>query len=404
MITLNKYKKHILGNKRFFEIASPVLIKTTVTIQFNVGSIHDPVDKEGLSHLVEHLILRTKDKSKSYVEREVRGIYINAFTGRERTVYVASSYFLSAVEIVNELFSSLNYNVNTIELREEIEIITTEILQDKSNQSNANYNKALSECIAKNKSLFPYKHAVLGTEKSIKNITIDDIKSHIEKHYNTPLISVATPNKLDKNTIAKIFTTIDKNKFYVSDKELVSVENNIESGQFKFSNKNTQVFGFYLKNFSREREDVYLSVLKGYLANNWSSLCNKKMRIDKQLTYFVNNHCQIFSGFSIFYIYYDVTKKNKELAEKEYLNIIDDISKGKIDTEIFDASKKMLLSNTYDLLKDEENISNDFLWFNQYTGVIKQDNLYTIENFIESVKALEVKEFSLYLKSLFSGM
>ena len=399
MITSNnKYKKHLSGDKSFFEINSPLLIKNTVSIQFNVGSIQDPKTKDGLSHLTEHLILNIKGNGdKLYVDREMKGLYINAFTGRERTVYTASSYILSTKEIVKELFSLLNFKPTQKDLLQEIQTITSEILQNKTNVNNQNYDKSLSECSKIYKDLNNYKHNVLGNKKSINGILLEDVYKHIDKYYINPSIAVTSSQKLNGVEIKQIFDQIEKGLIFRKNDVRLKNNNLLKVDQFEFMNKNTQIFGFCFMNSDREREDVYLSVLKEYLANNWSSVCNQRMRIEKQLTYFVNNFCQIFDNFSMLYVYYDVSKKNKSLAEKEYKKIIKELYCGDVNKNIFEAAKNMLLSNTYDLLTSEENVCNDFLWFNQYT---EDGPLYFIEKFIESVKKLTLKDFVVYLKDI----
>ncbi len=405
MITSNKYKKHISENSSFIEINSLLLIKNAVSVQFNVGSIHDPKTKEGVAHFLEHLILQVNNKDRAYINREKKGLYINGFTEKERTIYVASSYILSAEEIIKELLKSLNFDLKKNALKIELETISSEILESKSDPVNQNFNKALNECVKKFMNLNPYNHDILGTEKSIKNITIQDVKKHIDTYYLNPIISVTSSVALDKNSIESIFSHIKNKglKFKEEKLEVVESTDPLESTTFEFVNKNTQVFGICLNNSNRENEDLYLSVLKGYLAYNSSSVCNQKMRFDKQLTYFVNNFCQIFNNFSFLFIQYDVLKKNKEKAKKEYYKIANELGRGKVDRDIFYASKSMLLSHLRDLLTDGENMLDDFMDFNQNMNIIRRKNgdFYTIDKFIDSVEKLTMEDFTEYIKKIF---
>ncbi len=389
----------------FFEITSPLLIKNTVLMRFNVGSANDSKKKEGLSHLVEHLVLHVDEKDKIHIEREKKGLFINAFTEKERTTYIASSYILSVEEIAKELIQALNLNIKKESILKEIEVISTEILQDKEDSVSVNFDKALTECVRLYGKLKPYKHSILGTEKSIKNISLQDIKDYIDTYYINPSISTASSKPLDKDSVNNIFSYLSNKPIIYKTKELKKpiIEEKLESKMFEFVIKNTQIFGICLNNSNRIADDVFLSVLKGYLAYNWSSVCNQKMRLEKQLVYFVNNYCQIFKNFSVLYITYDVSKKNREPARKEYLKIVKDLQNENISMDVFEASKSMLLSLVYDSLGNEEKVSDDFLFFNQDYLLNNGDSLYTIEDFINSVKKLSLEDFTKYVKNIFKN-
>lgn len=401
MMPTNRYKEHKSGNKTFFEINSHLLTKNTILIKFDVGSIHDPKTKEGLSHLVEHLLLHVDEKDTAHIVREKKGLFINAFTEKEKTTYIASSYILSTEETIEELLKSLNFDIKKEIITKEVDVILAEILQDKTDPVAVVFDKAMTECVKKHNLLSQYRHNILGTEESLKNISINDIQKHIKTYYVNSSISVTSSKSLSPFAIKSIFDSINRRGLrFESVKEEKISQKKLESSLFQFTNKNTQVYGICINNSDGRREDIYLSVLKGYLAYNWSSVCNQKMRLEKQLTYFVNNYYQIFNNFCVLYIQYDVSKKNAGLAKKEYLKIVKDLQKGKIDKDIFEASKSMLLSSIYDSLGNEEKVCDDFLFFNQLQS-LKNNDLYTIENFIESVKKLNLEDFTKYVIDIY---
>ena len=72
----------------FIDIDSPI---STVSIWINKGSRNDPAGKNGLAHFFEHIFMtQTKEyptREKRLGELESQGVYFNASTFKEKTVF-----------------------------------------------------------------------------------------------------------------------------------------------------------------------------------------------------------------------------------------------------------------------------------------------------------------------------
>ena len=67
-IKICKYIKHTNKNCEFVEIYSPLSLRNTAAIQFNVGSVDDSI--HGLAHMTEHLITNASSISNQNLDFE----------------------------------------------------------------------------------------------------------------------------------------------------------------------------------------------------------------------------------------------------------------------------------------------------------------------------------------------
>ncbi len=395
----NIYKKiHKFKDFYFNEIISPLSIKNTVSIQYNVGSIHDTKGREGIAHLLEHLVLHARDKNKTYVEREKLGMYVNATTYKDVTIYTASSYILSVDELLLRLLSMMNFNFNKQDLTEEVETIISEIAGDKEDNDSIIYDKVILESLKDSKSHGEYIHSALGYTKSLKNISIDDLKGFLHKNYVNPIISTTSAKVLSKKQLLNISNNIDTKKiiYLHKDKGNTVPKNKLKINKFDLNHKTTSIHCLYIKNTSKKDHYIYLLLLRFYLGGNWSSVCNKKMRIDNQYTYYVSSFINMYSDFSLIYITYDVVK-SKEKDAKDVCNTILDLTlKGSIDKDIFIATRNMLLSYLYNDMRNEEYLLENFMWLNDDCG----GEVIDIEDNIRFLENVTIGDFKKFLKEV----
>lgn len=154
---------------------------------FFSGARFDPQEKEGLAHFMEHMIVAgtkrfpTKDKLAAYIEQY--GGKFSAFTGSEGlavNVAVADPGDIDVlIEVLNEILIAGLFNEKSLET-ERLSILK-EIGDRKSDPGDM-----LWELYAK---LFFQEqdlgHSVLGSEKSVRAISRDDILNY----YNSSLVS-----------------------------------------------------------------------------------------------------------------------------------------------------------------------------------------------------------------------
>ncbi len=152
-------------------------------IDVNAGSRDEQRGIYGIAHFIEHTIFKgTTRHSPSYILNcmEEVGGELNAFTNKEETVIYSifpTGHLKRACDLIGELVTKSVFPEE--ELRKEREVIIDEILSYRDTPSEAVYDD-FDELIFKGSSL---GHNILGTERSVRNITSDDSREFLKSFY-----------------------------------------------------------------------------------------------------------------------------------------------------------------------------------------------------------------------------
>ena len=156
-------------------------------VRYAAGSLEDPPGKEGLAHLVEHLMF---SRSLKFGDRLITvgtrldeiAITGNAFTRRDHTHYwsvVPPRHLeeLFAIETVRMAGGCSAIEPEVFE--REREVVRNEIRQ----RSAGDLGKIRPKLLAGAYGDHPYARPVGGTDASVRAITLDDVCQFIEEHY-----------------------------------------------------------------------------------------------------------------------------------------------------------------------------------------------------------------------------
>ena len=160
-------------------------------IWVKVGSRHEPPEKNGISHFLEHMFFKgTKKRSAKDIAFEIDSLggELNAFTSRENTTFyikVLDEFLEKGLELLSDIFLNSTFPEEDIGkekkiIKEEIKMIEDtpdDYIHDLSNQTIWG-NSGLGQ-------------PVLGRRDTIKLFTKDDLISHIRKYYGTKDIVVS---------------------------------------------------------------------------------------------------------------------------------------------------------------------------------------------------------------------
>jgi len=154
------------------------------TVLYKVGSIDEPQGKGGIAHLLEHLMFRGTHKFKDGKFDNLinfNGGKSNAATSQNYTYYY-QLLGVQSLELAMYLEADRMYG---LKLDNDIFIKEREVVyQERQQRMNADttssfweqYNKIFwGDC--------PYGESISGTEREIKNISIDDIKEFYKNFY-----------------------------------------------------------------------------------------------------------------------------------------------------------------------------------------------------------------------------
>lgn len=152
-------------------------------IGFRVGSIHEPLEFSGISHLLEHMMFKGTTSKKSIDRINVfnkAGAVFNASTSCDYTLYHVKCGVEDAATIVQEMFSVIRkLDVSQSEFEMEKKIVIEEFALDLNNST------TVFDLAHKNT---PYAKSVIGTEETLNNITLADLNKYHEQMYTEPII------------------------------------------------------------------------------------------------------------------------------------------------------------------------------------------------------------------------
>lgn len=239
------------------------LIKTnnpivTQAISYSVGSVDEFSSKQGISHLLEHLMFHGTNKySKKRFQSilsSIGGTY-SAFTLDDMTFYYTtfpSSYLKEMMDIESDRMSWLQITASEVELEKKI-------INEEREQSIEN-NPYFITMQSFRQAAFPttnYSNLIVGWKNSIANISLEDIKDFYIKWY--------APNNANLFIIGNIdFKEAQKyiKKYYgrIKYKPLPSRE--------EYNEKNYQYNAYLVFKDNKLTED---SVVVSYLVPSFSS-------------------------------------------------------------------------------------------------------------------------------------
>jgi len=271
------------------KILSNKLDLFSMYILFPVGSVHDAKEKAGIGHLLEHLLFKTKNEAL-HNRFKLLGANINASTSKEFTSYfitVPAKHAKAGIGIMSQVVSEFGITERT--LHEEKRIVRQEMAYSTSERDA--FDIVFSET--------PFSSKILGTEKTLASITLDDLRHFYDMHYHKKgcFICVSCPihqkDGVDKQ-ITKHFTShLQKDPFsslrgdFLRDKTQDKVE----------IHKNKQ-FGLDIGLITQKYDRRFMMILEfiihllcGGLASKWYKVMRRETGHVYSLSIYQHNFC-----------------------------------------------------------------------------------------------------------------
>ena len=158
--------------------AMPHMRSVSMGAWINSGSRDEPIEENGLSHFVEHMVFKgTTSRSAQDIAREVDAIggNLDAFTGKETVCFnikVLDEHTPEALDVLSDLV--LHPSFSQADLEREQGVILEEIKMDEDNPDYL-IHETFSAKFWKNHAI---GRSILGTAKTVSSFTRDTVFSH----------------------------------------------------------------------------------------------------------------------------------------------------------------------------------------------------------------------------------
>ncbi len=262
---------------------------------FQTGATSDPLDKPGIANLTMRLLdAGTKKRTALEIAEEIDyiGASLNASTGYDGSfvnVLTLKKHLSKVLEIVSDVIQNPTFPQSEFD-RIKKEVLTN-LLQQKD-RPEVIVGKVFSRVMYGDK--HPYGNAVDGTDASVNEIKIEDVKKFYEKYFypnNATLIVVGNTK------LAELKTVLEKHLSTWKSKEIPftaapKVDGDIRTGIFmvdkpKAAQSQIRVGAIGV---SRSTPDYFaLEVMNMILGGNFNSRLNWNLREQKGYTYGVRS-------------------------------------------------------------------------------------------------------------------
>ncbi len=175
----------------------------------NAGSAQDPAGKEGMAHVLEHMVFKgTARRNEGAIAREIEGSggQINAWTSHDQTVYhvvIASRYFGRALEVLADAMQNPRFDPD--DLSRELQVIQEEIKMGEDTPAKAVAQQLFAKAYRKHH----YRRPVIGRAATVGAMTRADVNAFHRKFYapgNMTLVVVGDVTRaLVMRQVARLF-------------------------------------------------------------------------------------------------------------------------------------------------------------------------------------------------------
>lgn len=356
------------------------------------GSRNETADNNGISHFIEHMVFKgTKNRTSKDIASEIDNIggQINAFTSKDCTCFYTSTLD-SDIDIAVDVLSDMLFNsLFDVEHIEKEKLVVFEEISMYEDDPEELVNDLLTEGVWSDG---PLGYPILGTRKSVANITRETIFEYMADHYIPDNCVISVVGNFEKEYLidllqgkfgswkprnyCRFFPEQPKFKSHYIYKEKGTEQTHLCLG-FR---------GFPMK----DRRNYALMILNNIIGGSISSRLFQKIREESGLAYSVYSFPSTFRDCGMFTIYAATNPASAQKVISEICREIEKLLKHGISEAEFIRSKNQLKGN-YIIGLDSTTAQMVSMGKSKViTGVVK--TAADILNDIESVTPDEIME------------
>lgn len=275
-------------------VSMPHLHSVELAVHLRVGSRNDPPGKEGLSHIVEHMLFRGCEGYPATIDLESAfeeiGGSVNAATDEESTCYF-SRVHPDRIEEGLSLFSAMIRSplFRGEDLEIEKRIVVEEALEDLNERGEEINPHTIAARTVWGDG--PLGHPTIGTPQSVERVTAEDLGLHAQRFHLPSNAVVIAAGRVDPERFrAALLTSFGDWEGGVSDPPPPSPVR-LRGPELRFVHDSDSQVHLLLSFFSLCRSDPRLSrlrLLRRILAGGGSSRLHLRLREELGVIYSVD--------------------------------------------------------------------------------------------------------------------
>lgn len=292
---------------RVVSVAMPAVHSVSVGVYVDVGSRFEAPEQNGISHFLEHMAFKgTQTRSQCAIAEafDAIGGHVNAYTGRERTVYYAKVLkgdLSLAVDILADILQHSVFDVE--ELLREKGVILQEIAQTNDTPDDIVFDYYQAVAYPDQ----PVGRSILGTADLVNSFDAEHLRHYVGEYYTADRMVLAAAGAVDH---AELVALAERYLASVPEGREVTCVPAVYRGGVHCEVKDLEqvhlVLGF--EGSSYFDDDFYTSQILGFiLGGGMSSRLFQEVREKRGLAYGVSSFGTSYVDSGVFSVYAGTT-------------------------------------------------------------------------------------------------
>lgn len=283
----------------------------------NIGTRDESPVTNGICHFIEHMLFKgTKNRTARQISETIEsyGAYLNAFTSKEHTCFYGrglKQHLGKTFDIIADMVKEPLFRAGDI--RKESGVILDELYDIEDNPEELIFDKFEESIFHGN----PLSRPIIGTERSIRSFTNENLHAFHAKQYNPKNLLIAASGNIDHdalhNLTGKSFSGLRGEKrrqrriFEGSGAAELHIRKDISQVHCILG---TSSYGY------RDPKRIQLNLLSVALGEGTSSRLYQAVRERQGIAYQINSFMNSYFDSSAFGVYFSTNEKNLNKALK----------------------------------------------------------------------------------------
>jgi predicted Zn-dependent peptidase len=184
--------------------AMPGFETVAVGLYADAGSRHEPAEQNGIAHLFEHMVFKgAGGRSARAISEAVEDVGgdLNAATDREGTSFSATllaEHLPLGIELLSDMV--LRPHLEAADLAREQEVVLQELAEAEDTPSDIIFDELWTAAFPDQ----PLGRPVLGSEESVRAISIDDLAAWRDSHVRAEGLMLVAAGKVDHEALVDL--------------------------------------------------------------------------------------------------------------------------------------------------------------------------------------------------------
>ena len=320
-------------------------------IAVDAGTRHELPEESGMAHFTEHMSFKgTRRRSARQVisAMESVGGELNAFTGKEETVYYCTAlrqHVSRAVDLLLDI--TLNSTYPQEEMNHEVEVVIDEIESYQDQPSELIFDEFESLIFPSH----PLGRNILGDAETLRKFRSDDMKRFAQRLYHPERMVLYVLGNVEPERIKRV---VEQN--------ITRYDVSTTVGKLQYSHGKTPVLPREYSHYTRKKDTHQAHVIVGapsfggndsrhlhmYFLSNMlggpamSSRLNLALRERRGLVYTVESNQTTYTDTGVWSVYYGCDAKDRKRCHKLVLRELDRLTQRPLSQRTLDAARRQL--------------------------------------------------------------